>query len=441
MKIIIIYIALVLFTFISVFPQNELNKTQDFIGAKERLEIIDTIIKKLNDFYVFPEIAKKYEKHLRNQLKNNAYDSIFNLSDFTSKLTQDLLFIYPDRHLEILEYNEKRDFVQTEETFEDWWKSYVKGAKFRNYGFNELEILPGNIGFLDLKFMERFELCEKTADAAMEFLSNSNAIIIDIRNNPGGRLLIVQYLMSYFMEGGIHYSTEIARLKGTTSEWRTLEEIQGKRMLNTPLYLLTSYGTGSGAETFAYTLKHFERAILVGDTTAGAAHKTHDHAFPKLGIMLAIPDGNSVNQITGTDWEGVGVIPHIAVSSKNALDVAYEMALDSVMKTEEDNDIYFKLDWVKKAIAIKNKPLVLDENMMEQYVGKYGARRINLKEGKLYYHRIDRPEYELIPLENDLFILDGLNYFRITFKRDEVGDIIQLVGLYDDGTTSISIRE
>jgi len=441
MKKIISVIALVLFSFISVFPQNELNKTEDFIGAKERLEIIDTIIKKFNDYYVFPEIAKKYEEHLRNQLKNNVYDSILNLSDFTSKLTQDLLFIYHDRHLAILEYNEERDFVQTEETYEDWWISYVKGAKFSNYGFNKLEILPGNIGYLDLKFMERFELCKKTANAAMEFLSNSKAIIIDIRNNPGGRLLIVQYLLSYFMDGGIHYSTEIARLKGSMNEWRTLEEIQGKRMLNIPLYLLTSYGTGSGAETFAYTLKHFERAILVGDTTAGAAHKTHDHPFPKLGIMLAIPDGNSVNQKTGTDWEGVGVIPHIAVSPKNALDVAYEMALDSVMKTEEDKDIYFKLDWVKKAIAIKNKPLILDENMMEQYGGKYGARQINFKEGKLYYHRIDRPEYELIPLDKDLFILDGLDYFRIQFDRDEDGNVSKLIGLYDDGTTSISIRD
>ncbi len=417
------------------------NGTDFTIGAKERVAIIDTIIVKFNELYVFPKIAKTWEIHLRNKLENKEYDDISNLSEFTNQLMKDMLSIHNDRHLAILVYNEQRDLGNDEEAFDEWWDSYVKTAKFNNYGFHKMERLPGNIGYLELNYMDRLELCEETATAAMSYLSNSKAIIIDLSKNPGGRQLIVQFLMSYFFNTSIHYETEIERLKGTTTEWWTLAEVPGKQMPNIPLYILTSFDTGSGAETMAYTLKHSKRATIIGDTTAGAAHKTHDHSFPELHITLAIPDGNHISIFTGTDWEGTGVIPHIPVSREKALDVAWSMALDSLIKMETNEDIQFKLEWVKKGIDIKVNPVILNVKTLKQYTGQYHVRKITLKKGALYYKREGRSEYEMIPLGNDLFMLDGLDYFRIQFNKSKEGNIIELVGLYDDGSSDISERD
>jgi hypothetical protein len=51
----------------------------------------------------------------------------------------------------------------------------------------------------------------------------------------------------------------------------------------------------------------------------------------------------------------------------------------------------------------------------------------------LYYQREDRPRYRLIPMGNDLFGLDGLDYFRVQFERDDSGRVVKIVGLYDNG--------
>ena len=208
----ILSILIVIFLSISSISvaQNNSKEREFKLGSEERTAIIDTIITYFNKLYVYPEIAKKYELHLRKQLKNKAYERITNISVFTDQLTKDMLSVYPDGHLAIMVYNENRDYVDTS-SYEKWWENYEKSAQFNNFGFNKLEIFPGNIGYLELNSMEYIELCQKTAEAAMEFLSNSKAIIIDLRSNPGGREKIVQLLISYFIEASIHYTTEISR--------------------------------------------------------------------------------------------------------------------------------------------------------------------------------------------------------------------------------------
>lgn len=57
----------------------------------------------------------------------------------------------------------------------------------------------------------------------------------------------------------------------TESFW-TLKDIEGKRMPEVPLYILTGKNTFSGAEEFAYDMKNLKRAVIVGESTGGGAN-------------------------------------------------------------------------------------------------------------------------------------------------------------------------
>ena len=87
---IMVLLACLILIPVSAISQDTTVNTDFNIGAKEREAIIDTIIVKFNELYVFPEIAKKWEVQLRNKLDNKEYDEISSLSEFIQQLTKDI---------------------------------------------------------------------------------------------------------------------------------------------------------------------------------------------------------------------------------------------------------------------------------------------------------------------------------------------------------------
>ena len=73
---------------------------------------------------------------------------------------------------------------------------------------------------------------------------------------------------------------------------------------------------------------------MIGETTGGGAHPTRP--FPiSAAVHIAIPFARSVNPVTGTNWQGTGVVPDIAVPEAQAYDVAYAKALTHVLATDD----------------------------------------------------------------------------------------------------------
>ena len=95
----------------------------------------------------------------------------------------------------------------------------------------------------------------------------------------------------------------------------------GQRYLNKEVYILTSHRTGSAAEEFTYDMKEEKRATVVGEVTGGGANPCDDLSIGKHFTVL-IPIGYSVNPITHTNWESVGIKPDIEVAAADALTVA-----------------------------------------------------------------------------------------------------------------------
>jgi C-terminal processing protease CtpA/Prc len=167
----------------------------------------------------------------------------------------------------------------------------------------------------------------------MELVSRTEALIVDLRANRGGAPDGVAFWSSYlFPDDQTHLNDIYNGLTGCTRQFWSLAYLPGPRYLNRPVWVLISDTTFSGGEEFAYNLKVQGRAVLVGRTTRGGAHPTR--VFPlDADLEITVPVARSVNPVTGTNWEGVGVEPDIAVPPQEALGVAYGEALRHVVAT------------------------------------------------------------------------------------------------------------
>ena len=173
----------------------------------------------------------------------------------------------------------------------------------------------------------------------------------------------------------------------------------------------------SGAEEFTYNLKNLKRATIVGETTGGGAHPVDMHIInDHFGI--SIPYGRAVNPVTNTNWEGTGVEPDVKVSRDKVMETAYMLALEKRLGKEEDKEIRLSVAWTIDGLKAKQNPVTIDEKTLKLYVGVYGPRKITLENGELYYQREDRPKMKMVPMKDDMFMFNDIDYFRVKFIKE-----------------------
>jgi retinol-binding protein 3 len=323
------------------------------IDAATRTEVIEAILKKLNDFYVFPEVAKKMEAAIRERLQKKEYDQITSGMELAATLTRHLQDVSHDKHLRVSYSREPlpKDDGRTGPTPEER-ERFRSMLSAQNFGFEKVERLTGNIGYLDLRGFAPPEFAAETAVAAMNFLANTEALIIDLRRNGGGDPAMVALLSSYlFGTEPVHLNDLYWRADDSTRQWWTLPYVPGRRYLGKDVYVLTSKRTFSAAEEFTYNLKNLKRATIIGETTGGGAHpgggqRVTDH----FGVW--VPTGRAINPYSKTNWEGTGVKPDTDVAADQALKTAHIAALNKMMEKTTDakrkNQIKGAIETVQK---------------------------------------------------------------------------------------------
>src|SRR5262245_42659446 len=178
-------------------PEKPSREPPDFsIDAKMRTEVIEGALAKLNAAYVFPEVAKKMDEAVRARLAKGEYDQITSAKQLCDTLTEHLREVSKDKHLRM---GYSKEPVPPPPTAKETAprptpadrEAARKRAALNNFGFEKCERLRGNIGYLDFRMFANPELAGDTAAAAMAFLANTDALIVDMRQNGGGHPAMV----------------------------------------------------------------------------------------------------------------------------------------------------------------------------------------------------------------------------------------------------------
>jgi hypothetical protein len=310
-------------------------------AAKDALifALSDTLI----NGYIYEKTGRILADTLRAELKAGAYDRISNGDSLAERVTATLRRISNDKHLGV-RYGSSPDIagpVLRRVAPSSGTTQPAPGAprgsqpdsptprrvrvpEGGEHGFDRAEVLPGNVGYLDLSGFSGSPEAVAVADSVMAMFANVKALIIDLGHNRGGGPEMVRYLSAYLFDKPTHLVSSFARGMDAPMERWTSERVAGKRLPDIPVYVLTSRRTISAAESFAFGLKVNKRITIVGERTAGGGHFGDFVSLPG-GFYMFLPRGRTYDPKTNQGWEAEGIKPDIEVKYEDALRTAIEL--------------------------------------------------------------------------------------------------------------------
>ncbi len=245
-------LALMLFAVVLGGTSCALPRQKFILNEQTKREVIDSALSALNQYYVLPEMAQKMETAIRERQARGEYDRTVDPSQFAAMLGEHLREVSHDPHL-LVRYSQSllpAGDVDAGPSADDVQR-YLETLKRNNFGFAKVELLEGNIGYLDMReFASPDEAGEKLA-AAMKVVADTDALIIDLRQNFGGSPAMVAALCSYFFERRTHLTDIYWRPGNQTYQSWTSETVACKKYGDKPIWILTSQNTFSAAEELA----------------------------------------------------------------------------------------------------------------------------------------------------------------------------------------------
>jgi len=223
---------------------------------------------------------------------------------------------------------------------------------------------PFKIGYVRL-----VQFNEPTADELSKALDElqkqgMQALILDLRNNPGGLLNSAVDVCSQFLPPNTKVVSTQGRVASQQRDYTT--PATKKERPEIPMVVLVNEGSASGAEIVSGALKDLRRAVLVGETTFGKG---------SVQNVLQLPDGSAIRFTTAKYYtpskqviHGNGVTPNIRVPMTAEQErVLFAMRSSDVKAQEENNLIRSKDPQMLRAIdALKGVMIYAQQNQNEQ---------------------------------------------------------------------------
>lgn len=406
-------------------------------------EVIDAVGRLLQERYLYLDSAEKMNVFLHEAIKSGTYSNATSARGFARMITNDLLNNFHDKHIRLIYAPKLAKSLGTNssnEPSQEEIENELKVEIFENYRLPELRRLEGNIGYLKIdqflppKYARGYS--EKMA-ACFEFIGNTNGLIIDLRDNPGGYGDGVGFFLSYLLPPKTKIIEEKYRIPngGLGQELGfTGTIVEGKPYLDRPIYVLISAQTASAAEAVAHVLKYSKRALLVGHTSFGAGYLGDDFPVDE-NFVLTVSYASQKHPDAPRNWEGIGLTPDINASYEEALLIAHTQLLGDLIKLENDKpkkdrdqDRLKQIEWTFQKLKDLQNPIQLDKSILTTYLGQYENRSVILDDEDLIYQKAGGPKINLIPVGTDEFLSDKLNY-RFKFDRDKTTNQISSLSM------------
>jgi hypothetical protein len=263
--------------------------------------------------YVFPDVAL----HIAGSLDDLPLDGLDEAA-LAEAVTAALQSVNGDRHLRVRHYP---DGVPPEKGEDEIRAHFAELARLNGPAITEVRRLDGNVGLLKVgPVILPPEYVGPAAAAAFTLLDGVDRLVVDLRDCVAGVPASVALLVSHLLGDEPVHLLDLLHRSGKVERSSTTPTV-APRLPDVPVAVLTSSRTFSGGEELAYDLQALGRAVVVGETTVGGAHP-RDAFDLTAHLQLHVPVARSVHAATGTNWEGVGVVPDHPCPAERALEVA-----------------------------------------------------------------------------------------------------------------------
>jgi len=369
-------------------------------------QLIEEIAQQIADRYVLVDEAPSIADKLLDRAHEGKYEKIPTPEKLAETLTNDLRAISGDLHFAVEHDPALAERLLAENAAHSQilpelapTADELQRMRRANYGFRRVEILPGNVALIQITTFEDLAFAEPSATAVMAFAADADAVIFDVRNNPGGHGNTGGFLVSYFLPPDMELMSSFDRETGKTSASRTLASVPGPRRLDVPLFVLIGPTTGSAAEAFAFTLQQVGRATIVGTRSVGAA-QGGGWVPVGDGFVVFIPSFRPFNPRTGASWEGTGVQPDVAANADRALEVAHARAVAALDAKAARRDLHWLLPLLELSAY---GPAEHDLTGLD---GHYTGIEITAVDGTLEFLGASGILRNMIPLRDGTFLIE-----------------------------------
>lgn len=271
-----------------------------------QIEVLTSTADAIAAEYLEAQAAERIAASVRLWAADGRYaDDCDRPDEFLRRVNQDLDAF--DGHF----FLEAGQAAQTGES--DWLQSWRSGSLQANSGVREVRVLEGNIGYIRLTSFYPWDLAQPKLTSALNLVADADGLILDLRQNGGGDDETTNQLLAAFLATGTQAPSSQQWIETRSGQRDDLLPNPALPVLrgSVPIIVLLDRRSASASEALAYTLQAAGRARIVGSRSGGAANMVGAPVTIARGYRLSIPEARPVNRITGSNWEGSGVLPDV----------------------------------------------------------------------------------------------------------------------------------